>query len=257
VKDEEKTRHDIRSSLHTFWKWLVRRQEIRAEEMPAFPEVPFKSRRWDYYDLHTRDQLIRTVKELSEHKNPKIWIPFFFAAVYPKIRIGEWLKVMESSFNFDTGRVNLPASAAKERTPKHVAMDPDDLKMVKDLMAKYPAFGDAPFFRSVPGEEGVAPDVPFNYKRIEKWWKKAVNKLGVKWIPPYPSTKHTSAMGLRIEMGLSSDDIQKYGTGHLTKKALGRYLQGDDGEDRKVSRKLRRGIVVPFDGAAAHTELGS
>jgi hypothetical protein len=83
------------------------------------------------------------------------------------------------------------------------------------------------FFRSAPGEEGVALNVLFNEERLDKRWKRACANLGVAGVDLYGGTRHSSARALRRQF---SPEQSKRATMHPTNQAFERHFQmeGDD-----------------------------
>jgi hypothetical protein len=78
-----KTRHEMKSVLVQFWKWVVRREKL--VEMPEFPEIGFEMGFREIVDINTQTAIIDKVKELSWSLNPKIW-----CGGGNQIRTGEW-----------------------------------------------------------------------------------------------------------------------------------------------------------------------
>ena len=119
----------------------------------------------------------------------------------------------------------------------------DDVERARALKEAYPGFAEQHFFRSCKGEEGVAPDIPFNKNRLYKWWKKACANLGVGGVDLYGGTKHSSATALRKE-GFSPEEIKK-ATMHETNEVFERYFQISENDLRGIYAKAKKGNAVP------------
>ena len=110
-------------------------------------------------------------------------------------------------------------------------------------MEEYPGFPDQHFFRSCSGEEGVAPDVPFNKGRLYKWWKRGCARIGVEGVDLYGGTRHSSVTALREHF--TPEEIKR-ATMHSTNQAFERYYQADREELRKIYAIAGSDNSLPF-----------
>lgn len=212
-----KTKSNIRSCLHTFWKWLVHRQVITIAQMPEFPDIKFKLGFRKIIDKKTQRAILNEVYRISYHINPRIWIGIKWLCTYISIRPGELLKMQEQDVNSKIG-VSI-VRHTKEGYEKVVPMLDTDQALVDQLPTDRP---DLPFFRHAQGISGCQKDQPFGQKYLYKWWKKACVNLGVEGIDLYGGTRHSSATALKDR--LSPEQI-KAGTMHATNRAFERYFQ--------------------------------
>jgi integrase len=232
-----KTRKNYRDALNTFWRWLEDTGILNQNEVPKIVPVKAVMSRRQVISLDEQIALVEAVKTLSYHRNPKIWLFFHWWRIYGgRVRPGEMRSITESDINLEAGIITI--RKPKEGSPKIVPIGPEGVKEAREMMAKYPGFPAMRFFRSVPGEEGVAPNVPFNHKRLEKWWHKACDHLGVKYIAPYSCMKHSTVMALRL-MGRTPEEIRSM-TGHHTDESFGRYYNPDIGEIEQMFDQVRR-----------------
>jgi integrase len=171
----------MRSSLHAFWTWLRRRRIIRFDQVPEIPHVAYKLGYRRIVDKRTQRTILDEIGRLSAPKNPKIPLAIEWLASYIAIRPGELLSIKEKDIDLERRSLFIPHP--KEGTPKWIPLTDEDVERARALKEAYPGFSDQHFFRSCKGEKGVAPDVPFNQKRLYKWWKKACANLGSwEWI---------------------------------------------------------------------------
>jgi len=135
-----------------------------------------------------------------------------------------------------------------------VPLTEDDVERARALKEAYPGFAEQHFFRSCKGEEGVAPDIPFNKNRLYKWWKKACANLGVEGVDLYGGTRHSSATALRHHF---TPEQIKRATMHSTNQAFERYYQTDGEELRKIYAAARTDNAMPFRKAEEGREFGA
>lgn len=212
-----KTKSNIRSCLHTFWKWLLHRQIITLAQFPDFPVVKFNLGYRKIIDKDTQLALLDEVYRISYHINPRVWLGIKWLCTYIAIRPGELLKMQEQDINTRIGVFFVRHT--KEGKEKVVPMLDSDQKLINELPVGLP---NLLFFRHVKGVSGCRPGQPFGEKYLYKWWKKACENLGVEGVDLYGGTRHSSATALKDH--LSPEQI-KAGTMHSTNKAFERYFQ--------------------------------
>jgi len=212
-----KTKSNIRSCLHSFWKWLVHRQVITAAQFPDFPVIKFNLGFRKIIDKETQVAILDEVYRISYHVNPRVWLGIKWLCTYIAIRPGELIKLQEQDVNTRLGA--FVVRHTKEGNEKVVPMLDADKALVDDFPIGLPTL---PFFRHVKSLSGCRPGQPFGSKYLYKWWKKACENLGVDGVDLYGGTRHSSATALKNY--LSPEQI-KAGTMHSTNKAFERYFQ--------------------------------
>lgn len=212
-----KTKHNIFASLHAFWIWLKKRQVLRLDQIPEFPEVEFELGWRKLVDKATQQKILEEVRRLAEPVNIKIWIGIKWLSTYVSIRPGEMLSIKESDFNLDLGVVFIRHS--KEKKPKVVPLLSEDIEMIKSFPHGLPHLY---FFRHTEGLQGVTAGDPFGPRLFYKYWKKACEHLGIEGVDLYGGTKHSSTTALRLHR--TPEEIKK-ATMHATNKAFDRYFQ--------------------------------
>lgn len=229
-----KTKHNIKSTLHTFFRWVVRRNR-RAKipiQMPEFPEIPFELGWRKTVDKSTQLQILDKVKELSYDLNPKIWIGCMWLSTYVNVRPIELVHIREDDIMPDLGIMRIRYN--KERKPKTVYLLDEDIELVRSFPA---AVGNPYFFRHTTGKGGVKAGSQFGPAYLRKWWQKACEEMGVKGVPLYPGTKHSSIIALGDQF--TPEQIKKHGSGHTTNKAFDRYYQVDAAKKRELFAQAR------------------
>ena len=74
----DKTKYNIISTMHVFYKWMLKRQEII--ELPDFPEVSFVLGYRRTIDKATQREIIEEVKRIC--LNPKVYLGIKWLATY-------------------------------------------------------------------------------------------------------------------------------------------------------------------------------
>jgi integrase len=236
----DKTRANIKSCLHDFWTWVVRREKKGGRhtiEMPDFPEVDFELEYRNVVEIETQAEIIEEVKRISYDFNPKIWLGIKLLSTYIKIRPGEMRNVLEKHIRLDAGFIVIPHP--KEKKPKYAYLDAEDINLIKSMPQGLPNMY---FFRHGLRGSGIKkPGGQFGPKYFKVWWDRACHNLGIHDVDLYGGTKHSTAVALGKV--LTPEQIKRGGTGHATNKAFERYLMPDKAEGLTVTKavkKLRR-----------------
>ena len=147
-----KTRANMRSCLHDFWTWLLKRRVIALHEMPDFPEVSFELGMRKTIDKATQQRILDEIYRISFHINPKIWFGIRMLCTYIAIRPGELIRVREEHFDLWDGYLIIPHP--KEKKPKVIPLLDEDVEFIKSLPRGLPFL---PFFRHEAGIPGCRP----------------------------------------------------------------------------------------------------
>jgi hypothetical protein len=240
-----KTCSNIKSCLHSFFKWVSRREGI---PMPDFPEVAFELGWRNIIDIDTQQAIIEEVKRITWEVNHKIWFGIHCLATYVSVRPGELMAVKERFINIRLGGVVIPHP--KEKRPKIVYLLPEDIEFIKSLPQGLP---DLYFFRHGPGRSGVASGAKFGPRYLYKWWKKACSSLGIEGVDLYGGTRHSTVTALGR---ICTPEEVKDATGH-TSEAFERYFQNRQGRALEVTRKIKRlGSTQPLINISEGGEKG-
>jgi integrase len=210
----EKTKHNILSSIHSFFVWVCKRAKIF---MPEFPKVSFKLGWRNIVSPQEQDAILEEVHRISYRINPKVWIGIKWLMTYISIRPGELVAIKEGDFDFNLDAVLI--KDPKEPKAKTVPLRHEDADIVKSFPKAMPHLY---FFRHVAGVSGVKAGEPFGGKYLYKWWKKACSNLGIKDVDLYGGTRHSTARAMRL---IHSPEQIKRATMHSTNKAFERYFQ--------------------------------
>lgn len=229
----DKTKHNIISTMHVFYKWMLKRQEII--ELPEFPEVSFVLGYRRTVDKATQIAIIEEVKRICS--NPKVFLGIKWLATYFSIRPAEMIKLKEGEI--DTGNGYLYFPHPKEKTFKSVPILPEDVEILKSFPTSFPSM---PFFRHDGGIKGTKKDQPFGIKYFYKWWIRACENLDIKDVDLYGGTRHSTVRALRKYR--SPEEIKEAAMSK-TNKAFDRYLgQANDSDILSIYKQSAE--VIPI-----------
>lgn len=216
----DKTRHNMKSCLHQFFKWVCRRE--KGFELPDFPEISFELGWRNIVTIEVQQAIIEEVKRISFDIEPKIWLGIKLLATYIKIRPGEMRSVRERDINLESGFIHIshPKEGSRKQG-KFAYLDPEDIELIKSFPRSLDP--DLYFFRHMSNRSGVKLGEQFGPKYFKKWWDKACMNLGIKGVDLYGGTKHSTATGAGEV--LTPEQIKRGGTCSATNKAFERYLQ--------------------------------
>ena len=231
----DKSKHNILSTIHSFFVWMKKRREIN--ELPDFPEVSFELGYRRTVDKETQSQIIQEVERICP--NRKVYLGIKWLATYISIRPGELIKLTEGNIDTGNGYLYIPASDSKTEY-KAIPLISEDVEILKSFPLSFPAM---PFFRHAGGIQGVADNEPFGLKYFYKWWVKACKNLGIEGVDLYGGTRHSSVRALRKYR--SPEEIKRAAMSE-TNKAFERYMGKDTDDDlRSVYRQSAK--VVSFE----------
>ena len=248
-----KTRHNMKSCLHDFWSWVVKREKRNGRnlvDMPNFPVIKYTLGWRNITDIPTLDNILEEIKRISWSTNPKIWLGIKLLSTYIKVRPGELRMVKERDINLRSGFILIRKPKEKSLDEgKYVYLDEEDIELIRSMPRGMP---DMYFFRHIKGQSGAKAGDQFGPKYFKKWWDKACKNLGVEGVGLYGGTKHTVATALGEV--LTPEEIKRGGTGSKTNKAFDRYYQPHKREHVRVVtaiKKLRENVhesLIDFKG---------
>ncbi|MBT4363618.1 MAG: hypothetical protein HOD17_03940 [Desulfobacteraceae bacterium] len=225
----DKTRSNMCSALHDFWKWLKKRRIITVQQFPDFPEVSLQLGWRKIVDKETQEDIIDEVYRISHHINIKVWLGIKWLSTYISMRPGEMLGLKESDIDTKIGALIIPHP--KEKEPKLIYLLDEDIELIESIPRGMPHL---PFFRHEKGVSGVTPGEKFGDRYLWKWWKKACANLRIEGVDLYGGTRHSTTTALSKVM--SKEEI-KGGSLHKTNKAFERYMQSKSADAMKVYKK--------------------
>lgn len=229
LKLAQKTKHNILSTVHSFYSWLKLRRDIQM--MPDFPfpeKVEMGYRRT--VDKETQIAIIEEVKRIAPEE--KTYIGIMLLSTYFSIRPNEMRLLREGNIDTGNGYLHIPADQSKTGY-KSIPLIPEDVELFKQFeMSPFP---ETPFFRHDNGRM-------FGINHFYKYWKRACRNLGIEGVDLYGGTKHSSARALRKFH--TPEEIQR-AMMTTTNKAFERYFKMES-EDARMVYQSNRGQVLEF-----------
>jgi hypothetical protein len=231
----DKTRNNMKSCLHQFFKWVCRREKTIL--LPEFPEIEYELGWRNTVTIEVQQAIIEEVKRISFHIEPKIWLGIKLLATYINIRPGEMRNVRERDINLESGFIHIPhPKEGSKKQGKFAILDDEDIELIKSFPRSLDP--DLYFFRHMTKRSGVQMGAQFGPKYFKKWWDKACDNLGIEGVDLYGGTKHSTATALG-EI-LTPEEVKRGGTGSATNKAFERYFQPRRSESTKVVSTIKK-----------------
>lgn len=237
----DKTKHNIKSSLHNFFVWVSKREQKNI--MPDFPSISFELGFRNTISKEQQLKILDEIKRISFHINPKIWLGIKWLTTYISIRPGELVKLREGEIDISNGYLYFPHP--KERKFKSVPILKEDIEIINGFPLSVPGL---PFFRHNRGVSGVTENEPFGEKYFYKWWIKACNNLGIERVDLYGGTRHSSARALRAYR--TPEEIKR-ATMHSTNKAFERYFNIESDDLREIYQDANRVLRINTEAVKA------
>ena len=227
----DKTRSELRSAVHQFFKWVSRREKI---PMPEIPTIKFDVGWRRIVDLETQQKIIDEVWRTSGHINPRVWLGISILAHNSNVRPGELVKVAEGDVMLDykTMMVRYPKEGSLAQGKQAQLWD-EEIEVILSLPRALP---DVALFRHTAGQSGIVAGEQFSTKVFNRWWKRACKNLGIEGVTLYPGTKH-STMTAASKM-LSPEQVRSGGSRHAS-KAMERYIIPSDDSTRLYQETVR------------------
>lgn len=224
----DKTKSNMKSGLHSFFKWVSRREKIT---MPDFPEISFELGWRQTVSKEVQDQIIAEVYKISFNINAKIWLGIKMLSTYISIRPRELINIKEKHIDLSSGYIFI--LHPKEKKAKPVPLIDEDIEILSSFPKGFPELY---FFRHLASIKGCKAGQQFGERYLYKWWKKACENLGIENVDLYGGTRHSSAMALRE---LASPEQIKRSMMTSTNKAFERYFRIESEEVRNVYQLTR------------------
>lgn len=225
--------------------WCLERDVITLAEFPKFPKISYELGYRKITDWKTQETVISKVKKISLHINPKIWLAIDMLSTYTALRPDDLRRVYENSLDAN-GLLTIHNPTKRKNKFKTIRLLPEHVATWRDCQAKYPALPAAFFFRHTKGISGCTENERFGDKYLYKWWAKACDEVGLKGVPLYPGTKHTTATETAKLLGKE----KALDASGLTNKAFERYCQVENSGAYDVVTAIRNakkmGDVLPF-----------
>lgn len=232
-----KTKHEAYRIVKEMMVWAYNCGDLpRLPRFPTFdfdPEEDMAMR--ETVKKRVQEKILNQVYENEWERAPRRYIGCRFLSTYINVRPGELLGVEERDFNRKEGTIVIRRHKGSRTVPKKVKLMPEDVDLLKSLPRGFP---EMPLFRYDKDHFHVRAGTGFGKGALYDAWKRACSDLGIKGVDLYGGTRHSSAIALYVEEGISRDEI-KLSTGHSTTKSFMRYLPMDVAMVAEVHRHAR------------------
>lgn len=141
-----KTIANMKSGLHDFFQWLVKRDVINLA--PSFPEIKVKLAYRQTIGKETQSALLEEIRRIAPYK---VWLGIQWLCTYiAAIRPGELVQIREQDIDTENRYIYIHHSKTGETKP--VPMLDEDVDLFKQVK---PGFPRSYFFRHESGKGGV------------------------------------------------------------------------------------------------------
>ena len=230
----DKTRHNIKATLHSFWSWVIKRNRKAKVKiiMPEFPDIEFESDYMPIIDKETQQTVLQELKRITPF-NRKIYICALWLSTYVNVRPIEMIHIREKDIDLQNGIMYITHN--KEKRPKKTYLLDEDIELIKSFPT---AIDKEMYFFRHEKRKGVHKNKrgQFGKDYVYTWWRKACKNLNVD-CPLYSGTKHSTVVALGEDY--TPEQIRKWGTGHTNNKSFDRYLQVEGEQKRKLFASAR------------------
>ncbi|MFZ2447469.1 MAG: tyrosine-type recombinase/integrase [Syntrophobacteraceae bacterium] len=230
LESASKTKLNIRTNLHAFYRWLVSCKIITSSQVPEIPTFKVKM---GYRKTVTKPDQQSILEEIKRAAvacgNPRIYLAIKILATHVNLRPGDIFQVFEEDVDLKEGVIVINDHKTIEHTqmPKYAPVTQQDLELMRSLPR---GFGKMHYFRFDKSMKGYPANSPFGKKLLRKWWKRACEKLEIEGVGLYGGTRHSTARHLRKSKTV--DEVKRL-VGDRTNEAFNRYLEVDFAELRE------------------------
>jgi integrase len=170
----------------------------------------------------TQERILHDIYLLEWESRPRLYLAVRFLATYINLRPSELLWVKERDFKRKQGLLVITQHKTGPG-PKIVRLTEKDISLLNELPRGMPGM---PLFRYDVPCGNIKAGTGFGQAAFYRAWKRSCKNLGVEGVDLYGGTRHSSAIALYKDAGISPEEIKK-ATGHKTSVAFTRYFKLD------------------------------
>jgi integrase len=219
-----KTIYDSYTVFKEMIEWAFDMGDITAK--PKWPPFDFSlehdMKRRKTIDKETQARILHDIYVQEWDIRPRLYLAVRFLATYISLRPAELLKVKEKDFDRELGLLTI-TSHKTSRRPKVLRLLPQDVSLFRELPR---GMSDMPLFRYDVPCGNIKAGTGFGQAAFYRAWKRSCKNLGIKDVDLYGGTRHSSAIALYKDAGVSPEEIKK-ATGHKSSVAFMRYFRLD------------------------------
>lgn len=243
-----KSIYDSYTVFKEMMDWAFHMDDIT--ELPKWPAFDFSlehdMKRRKTVDKDTQSRILHDMYLAEWEIRPRLYLGVRFLTTYISIRPSELLKVNEGDYDRQMGTLLIRESKTSKR-PKIIKLTKQDIYLLHELPRGLPGL---PLFRHDVPCGGINAGTRFGQAAFYRAWKRSCKRLGIKGVDLYGGTRHSSAISLYKDAGVSPEEIKK-ATGHKTSLAFTRYFKLDLDDVLEIHALAG----PPEPGRAACTEL--
>jgi integrase len=204
--------------------WAFDMGDIMAT--PKWPTFDFSlehdMKRRNTVDKDTQARILHQMYLDEWDIRPRLYLGVRFLTTYISVRPAELLGITERDYNRKQGYIVIKQHKTG-RGNKIVRLTQQDISLLDELPTGMPHL---PLFRHDVPCGGIKAGDGFGQAAFYRAWKRACGKLGIEGVDLYGGTRHSSAISLYKDAGVSPEEIKK-ATGHKTSVAFTRYFKLD------------------------------
>jgi len=246
----QKTKYSLKTKYDSYV--IFKEMALLAHDLGDWPKLP-KFPPWRF-NLDKAMKLRKTISKKLQgeildqiYKNefnfqPRLYVGIKFLCTYVNVRPGELLAVDECDVNKSEGILVI----RKHKTgsvPKVIRLLQEDVNLLNSLPTGVPGM---PLFRHDRPVQRVKVGARFGQAAFSRAWKRACKHLGVTDVDLYGGTRHSSAIALYQDAGLSPEQVKK-ATGHRSSSSFERYFRLDIDDIAELHAKAapKRTLINP------------
>lgn len=225
-----KSKHDTMNIFKEMMGWSHKCGYIT--ELPVFPDWKFDPREdMNRTEGITKNDQRTVLSEIKKNESPRAYLACKWLCTYINVRPGELVGILEGDINRTEGTIVIRNHKTSSRHPKVVKLIQEDATIVAGLPRAIPGLR---FFRHKDGSN-------FGSSLLSRIWKRNSKAAGVKGVTLYGGTRHTSAIALYRDAGLSPEEIKRAG-GWRSMASYDRYFGLDIDDIAVVHQAASPGV---------------
>lgn len=210
--------------IREMFVWAYHRGDLQT--LPRFPRFSVSNdsmRMRKTVDKESQVKILDQVRRNEWERAPRKYIACKMLATYVNIRPDELRLVKEGDYDRSTGILTIRKHKTSKTKPKEVKLLDSDRSLFEELPQ---GNSDDYLFRYDTERTSVQKDARFGKRSVYRAWKRACKELGIVGVDLYGGTRHSSAISLYKDAGLSPEQVRR-ATGTRTSRAFMRYLPLD------------------------------
>ena len=218
---------------------------------PKWPPFEFSlehdMKRRKTIDKETQARILHDIYLREWGIRPRLYLAIRFLATYISLRPKELLNIKEKDLDRELGLLTITSHKASRR-PKVLRLLPQDVSLFGELPRGMP---DMPLFRYDVPCGNIKAGTGFGQASFYRAWKRSCKNLGILGVDLYGGTRHSSAIALYKDAGVSPEEIKR-ATGHKTSIAFTRYFKMDLDDVLEIHLKAAPKGLCPHRGNVKH-----